>query len=114
GFDPLFLLLGAATCNVLFRLAPTFLLDSQNILRSQACSFELGVTRFLFRAQPKQLGFQLRDFLSHNTGRDLTFSLRSRSDDFRRLNSTHNFPPLLRTRTDSDSWLVGNQWLGFR
>src|SRR5437773_12534392 len=34
-FDPLLLLLGAATCDVLFRLAPTFLLDSQSILRSQ-------------------------------------------------------------------------------
>src|SRR5437016_4450032 len=85
-FDPLFLLLGAATGKVLLRLAPTFLLNAQSILRSQACSFEFRVTRFLFRAQSQHLGFQLRDFFSHAAGHDLSFSLWSRSGDSRRLN----------------------------
>src|SRR5438552_11032532 len=112
-FDPLFLLLGAASGNVLFRLAPTFLLDAQSILRSQACSFELSVTRFLFRAQSQHLGFQLRDFLSHTASRDLSFSLWSRSGDFRRLGRSRDLLLCLRNGTDRDGWLVRNLRLDF-
>ena len=113
-FDPPFLLLGAASGNVLFRLAPTFLLDSQSILRSQAGSFELSVTRFLFRAQSQHLGFQLRDFLSHAAGRDLSFSLRNRSGDFRRLGWSRGLLLCLGNGTDRDGWRVRDLWLGFR
>ena len=112
-FDALFLLLGAATGNVLFRLAPTFLLGSQSILRRQACSFELSVTSFLFRAQSQQLGFQLRDFFSHAAGRDLSLSLRGRSGDFRRLGWSRDLLLCLGNGRDRDSWLVRNVWLDF-
>ena len=76
--------------------------------------FELSVARFLFGAQSQQFDFQLRDFLSHAAGRDLSFSLWSRSGDSRRLGWGRDLLLCVRTGTDCDSWLVGDPWLGLR
>src|SRR6266511_6474050 len=45
--DPLFLLVGTVTRNFFVGFAPTLLLDSQRIIRSQPPRFEFSVTCFL-------------------------------------------------------------------